>query len=469
MDQAERALMPFTLRIICHAAICVAFVYLAIPIAVAQYTDRAAFDDLGGAQEFAQRRTALAKQLKTGYAVLFARDVIPEATHYREDNDFYYFTGIADPGAIMLLDVAKENTIIFEPIQDKQTAMVYGSNLLALPTAEREALGYKTVLPLQDFDLKLSELTGFDPGTDLWTRLGFPDKADGARMEVARDHAWLFAHPYYSAALPLDLAPGQLLAKRYPMAHVRDLTGAVDSMRNIKRPSEIAVLKRNGTLSAEGVRDAIAHARPGMYQYQIEALATFHFMNSGAQGVAYPAIVGSGKDINTWHYFSNRNRIEPTQLVVFDYAASLHHETMDITRTFNISGKFTPEQAKWYAVDLEAQKACINLLRPGHTYEEAVEAGKAVYEKNGIGKQWDSTYPFPGHFVGLATHDVLLPKGPVKVGQVVTVEPIIEFPDKQMHFRVEDTILVTENGPEILSSGVPKEMKEVEALVGSAH
>ena len=142
---------------------------------------------------------------------------------------------------------------------------------------------------------------------------------------------------------------------------------------------------------------------------------------------------------------------------------------MDITRTFNISGKFTPEQAKWYAVDLEAQKACINLLRPGHTYEEAVEAGKAVYEKNGIGKQWDSTYPFPGHFVGLATHDVLLPKGPVKVGQVVTVEPIIEFPDKQMHFRVEDTILVTENGPEILSSGVPKEMREVEALVGSAH
>ena len=76
-------------------------------------------------------------------------------------------------------------------------------------------------------------------------------------------------------------------------------------------------------------------------------------------------------------------------------------------------------------------------------------------------------YGFPGHFVGLATHDVMRPTGPVKVGQVVTVEPIVEFPEKQMHFRVEDTILITENGPEILSSSVPKEMVDVEKLVGS--
>ena len=151
--------------------------------------------------------------------------------------------------------------------------------------------------------------------------------------------------------------------------------------------------------------------------------------------------------------------------MVFDFAADLDHMTMDITRTFNISGKFTPEQAKWYAVDLESQKASIALLKPGNTYEQVADAGKAVFEKNGIAKQW---YGFPGHFVGLATHDVKMPTGPVKAGQVVTVEPIVEFPDQHMHFRVEDTILVTDNGPEILSSGVPKEMSDVEKLVGSA-
>ena len=97
---------------------------------------------------------------------------------------------------------------------------------------------------------------------------------------------------------------------------------------------------------------------------------------------------------------------------------------MDITRTFNISGKFTAEQAKWYAVDLEAEKAVIAMLTTAHTYEEAAEAGLKIYQREGIEKQW---FGFPGHFVGLATHDVLRPQGPIKAGQVVTVEPIIEF------------------------------------------
>lgn len=236
-------------------------------------------------------------------------------------------------------------------------------------------------------------------------------------------------------------------------------------MRNIKRPQEIEVLRRNGKLSAEGDRQEIAKARPGMYEYQIEAQAEYVFRDSGAQGLAYPAIVGSGLNANTWHYFSDRDKIAPGSIVVFDFAADLDHMAMDITRTFNIDGKFTPEQAKWYAVDLECQKAVIAMLRPGNTYEQAQDAGKKVFEREGIGVQW---YGFPGHFVGLATHDVMMTTGPIQAGQVVTVEPIVEFPDKHWHFRVEDTILITPSGPEVLSSGIPKEMTDVEKLVGSA-
>jgi Xaa-Pro aminopeptidase len=110
----------------------------------------------------------------------------------------------------------------------------------------------------------------------------------------------------------------------------------------------------------------------------------------------------------------------------------------------------------------------IALLTPGHTYDEAQAAGKAVYEKAGIADQWTG---FPGHFVGLATHDVAATgvrvSGNVTPGQVVTIEPIVEFPDKHMHYRVEDTILITQGAPEVLSAAVPKELADVEKLVGS--
>jgi len=432
-----------------------------------QYTDQTVINDLGGPPEFARRRQELARQAKQGIIILFARTQEPESNHYREDNDFFYYTGLADPGAVLLMDASKpERVTVFEPQQAPRTKQVYGPNLLSLGADAQKAAGYATVLPVSSLDPMLSFLLAQE--SDIWVRLGFADKADGARMEIGRDYALEYADPY-GQPLPGDRAKLKKLAERYPAARLHDVTPLIDAMRNIKTPQEIAVLRRNGKLSAEGIRQAIAHARPGMFEYQIEAQADYVFRNGGAEGWAYPAIVSSGPNVNTWHYFSDRRKIQANDLVVFDFAADLDHMTMDITRTFNIGGKFPPEQAKWYAVDLEAQKASIALLRPGHTYEEAAAAGKAVYEKNGIANQWSDTFPFPGHFVGLATHDVMLPKGPIKPGQVITVEPIIEFPDKHLHFRVEDTVLITEGEPEILSSGVPKEMGEVEKLVGSGR
>jgi Xaa-Pro aminopeptidase len=444
-----------------RAILCLLTLLTALP-GLAQYTDPVVINNLGGPQEFARRRQELAKQLKTGYLILFARTILPEATHYREDNDFFYYTGLSDPGAILLMDNSKGDAVIFEPQQSPRTKQVYGANLLSMSPEMQEKLGFKTVHPVDTLDIFLA--FAFSKESDLWLRLTFPDKADGARGEIGRDYAAEYASPY-GDPLPGDRAAFKKLGERYPAAHLRDATQFIDQMRNLKTPQEIEVLRRNGKLSAEGIRQAMARAHPPMFEFQIEAQAAFVFRDGGAQGWAYPAIVGTAQNINTWHYFNNRRQIQPNELVVFDFAADLDHMTMDITRTFNISGKFTPEQAKWCAVDFESQIASIAMLKSGNTYEQVADAGKAVFEKNGIGNQW---LGFPGHFVGLATHDVMRTTGPVKVGQVVTVEPIVEFPDKQMHFRVEDTILVTDNGPEILSSNVPKEMTDVEKLVGNA-
>src|ERR1700741_164835 len=111
--------------------------------ALAQYTDAAAVNDLGGPQKFPRRRTELGKQLKTGYLIVFARKTLPEAVHYREDNDFFYFTGISDPGAVLLLDGTTGNATLFEPEQAPRTKQVYGSNVLSLAADQREKLGFK--------------------------------------------------------------------------------------------------------------------------------------------------------------------------------------------------------------------------------------------------------------------------------------------------------------------------------------
>jgi Xaa-Pro aminopeptidase len=329
----------------------VCFILFASLFANAQYTDRKAMDDLGGPKEFAARRTELAQKLKTGYVLLFAKTQEPPATHYREDNDFYYYTGLSDPGAIMFMNVEKQTVVIVEPEQSPREVQVYGANLLSMTKDQQKEMGYPMVMPLSSLDGTLSFLFGSGVSNDLWVRLGFADKPDGARFETGRDYAVEYNNPY-GQSLPGDRDALVKLRERYPAANFRDITGAMDQMRNIKRPGEIEVLRRVGRISALGDKQAIEIAHPGMYEYQIEAEAEYVFRYAGAQGLAYPAIVGSGVHANTWHYFFNRDQIPAGSIVVFDFAADLDHMTMDITRTFNIDGKFTPEQAKWYNVDL---------------------------------------------------------------------------------------------------------------------
>ncbi len=448
-----------TVRPSCRFAALFLLCLFSLPL-FAQYTDRAALNDLGGPQEFARRRVELARQVQKGYILLFARTDLPESAHYREDNDFFYLTGISDPGAAVLIKAPEGQTVLFEPLQSLPARQVYGPNLLSLSPAEREQLGFKEVEGIGELPARLSRLL-WEGTYDLWLRRSFSERADRSRMEAGIDRA-IVGSELNPAHQGLESA--RKVAELFPMLPQHDVTPSLDAMRNLKTPAEQAVLRRNGKLSAEGIRRAIGRAHPGMYEYQVEAEANYVFANGGADGYAYPAIVGSGPNCTVSHYFGGRRRMEANDLVVFDYAADQDHVTMDITPTFNVSGKFTPEQAKWYAVQLEAEKAVIAALRPGNTYEQAAEAGKAIYEKAGIGEQW---HTFPGHYVGLATHDGIGPAGPIRSGQVVAVEPIIEFPDRHLHIRVEDTVLITDVGPEVLTSGVPKELAEVERLVGS--
>ncbi|HST08744.1 MAG TPA: aminopeptidase P N-terminal domain-containing protein, partial [Terriglobales bacterium] len=176
-------------------AICAVVLGLGLPL-FAQYTDMAAVNELGGPAEFARRRAELAKQLKTGYLILFARKTLPEAVHYREDNDFFYYTGVSDPGAVLVMDVAKGSTTLFETEQAPRTKQVYGANVLSLSEEERKKLGFEVVLPIGVLDRLLAYGLMRNESQDLWLRLSFADKADGARPETGGDYSEEYAHPY---------------------------------------------------------------------------------------------------------------------------------------------------------------------------------------------------------------------------------------------------------------------------------
>src|SRR3954468_7329303 len=158
--------------------------------AFAQYTNLSEITEYGGPQEFAARRAELAKKIGgKGTVLLFARVTLPESSHYREDNDFFYYTGLREPGAAMLMDAASGRTTIFQPAHSEREIQVLGKTILAMSKEDREAVGFPTVLPTTDLDNILSRLFYGGPDSDLWIRPGFPDKADGARGETGFDNA----------------------------------------------------------------------------------------------------------------------------------------------------------------------------------------------------------------------------------------------------------------------------------------
>jgi len=165
--------------------------------AFAQYTQLSEINEYGGPQEFAARRAELAKKIGgKGTVLLFARVTLPESNHYREDNDFFYYTGLREPGAAMMMDAASGRTTIFQPAHSDREIQVLGKTILAMSKEEREAVGFPNVLPITDFDNVLARLFYGGPESDLWIRLGFPDKADGARLETGLDNSRHYNDPY---------------------------------------------------------------------------------------------------------------------------------------------------------------------------------------------------------------------------------------------------------------------------------
>jgi len=210
--------------------------------------------------------------------------------------------------------------------------------------------------------------------------------------------------------------------------------------------------------------------RPGMYEYEIAAAAQYVNARLGATGDGFPPIVPSGPLTPIVHYHENRRQLQAGEIVYMDYGSDYEYYTSDITRTWPVSGRFSAEQEKMYRCVLEARNAIIAAMKPGVTLDGLQDVAEVVYAKYGYRDAFLSWGRYIGHFIGISVHDVggiggAAAQRPLPAGVAFNVEPIIQFDDKKIHIRLEDTVLLTEQGAENLTAGVPAEVAQVYGLV----
>jgi len=410
--------------------------------------------------EIIQRKKALMDQVQEGMIILFGESMPQPGAHFRQDNDFYYFSGIEDMNAILVMTPKTKESFLFLPVQTQREEISEGPNLMKDGKA-KEKTGLTDILPLSYFDEFIAR-NARRQGLAFYLRLSPRDFVDNARWEtlifVARKN-----RIHYNDQIPLDNYRLNKLKERYPAFEFKDIAPFIDSLRSIKSQEEIEILRRNGKISAEAVKQAMLETAPGVYEYELEAAAMHVILKNGAKGAAYPPIVGSGQNSCIWHYSQNSRKIEDGDLVLMDFGADLDYLCMDITRTWPASGKFTPEQREVYSIVLEVQKACIEAYRPGITEEEVRNHVAELMKKKGLDQR--GLRGGFGHHVGMAVHDVGPSGVPLKEGMVFAIEPALYYPEKKIGIRIEDTVLITRDGCEVLTHGVPKEIEEIERLM----
>jgi Xaa-Pro aminopeptidase len=408
-------------------------------------------------QEFAARREALAKALQRGTLVMFGGTTPIPGVRFRQDNDFYYLTGNESFNAVLVMDVPSGASHLFLPKLSATEIRYEGGNWLEEADAAKKH-GFASIQPLTALHEFLARRRSV-PGTEqLWTRLSERDVVDRSRLDTAIGTARRLTNPFAQHPTE-DAARATALREQFPYYEMKDVSPHIDRLRMIKSPREIEILKYNGRISAEALTRAMQATAPDKYEYELEAEATYWMVKHGFQGAAYPAIVGSGPMGNQWHYEANSRQMKAGELVVMDYAGSLDYLTMDITRTWPVSGRFTDQQLKAYECVLEAQKAIIAAIKPGVARSVVQKIAEDIFKKHGF----DPRYAYVGHYVGMSVHDVGDWNLPFEAGMVMAIEPIIDMPG--LHIRVEDSVLVTPTGAEVLSSAVPKEAEEVLSLL----
>ncbi len=419
-----------------------------------------------GPEVYRARRRKVAEAIgENGVAVLLgATDTrsYGDVGTFRQDPSFFYLTGVEIPNAAVL--IARDRDELYLPARKPALEAWLGPRYGPDEAAARE-LGFETVRDVHGTEVVVEARRRPVPGFE----------AAVAELAASGKALWLRLPPF-SPSTPLT-PEQQLIARlreRLASFEVRDLAQVLTELRLRKEPGELALLEKAVAVTASALKAVAKALRPGVSEGSLEGVAFATLREKGAEGWAFPPIVGSGFAGCVLHYDQNAGVCGEGELVVVDMGARYGYYCGDLTRTFPVSGRFSPRQAELYDAVLAAYEAAVAAIRPGarlgdlrhHAYEALKASG--LTSVSGVSMSEFFLHGI-GHFLGLETHDVGGESTPLEAGMVITVEPGVYIPEEGIGIRIEDDYLVTEGGSRCLTPPwLPRQRREVEALLASA-
>lgn len=413
--------------------------------------------------EFVARRAKLFEKIPDGVAVIFAAKGQFYPVKFRQAPDFYYLTGVEEPGAVLVMIGSNNRSFLFVPKRTEPQIRADGPGIWQLEKRE-EVYGLTRVQPVEEL---LPMLSFLPKGVQkLYMIMGSQGNVQNAREEL--DYYELLEISQSGlGGMPESKSAISAIQRVVPQLSLQSLNPLLDEMRWIKTPYEIELIRKSSQIGAEGVKQAIRGTQPGMYEYEIEAAARFVYTKLGARGDAFRPIVASGPNTMILHYSANNRQMKDGDVVYMDYGADYEYYTSDVTRTWPVSGRFTPEQEKMYRCILEARDDVIAAMKPGVKISQLQDVAEGVYKKHGFQKEFMALGRYIGHTVGISVHDVSPPDRdrPLAAGVVYNVEPLLEIPEKKIHMRLEDTVLITPSGAVNMTASAPAGVEEIYALI----
>ena len=368
------------------------------------------------------------------------------------NRNFYYAVGI-DRENMIFTAVKTGDSVLFTlyiPRLNEQTARWVGANMTA--DEAKDASGITDIRFIDEFDNGVADMVYRHNATEIY---------------IDTDNR------FNRTELTKGLAFAKKIKRGYPHLNILSANGMLADLREIKSGEEVTAIKNGIEITKEGIYTMMKNARPGMTEYELEAYFDFTLKKYGIKHPAFNTIAAGGKNAAILHYEGNNSVVNDGEMILFDLGAVWNNYSADITRTFPVNGKFTEVQKDFYNMVLKGQQMVIDMIKPGLPFGDMNKALREYYleemKKRGFADTDEelSKYYFHSvsHHLGLETHDAGTRTGKLKQGMVITVEPGIYIEELGIGIRIEDDVLVTENGCEVLSKDIIKTVEDIEKLM----